>query len=183
MRLMPSPRISASQVISGQLDAGRIPALDASKVTTGTLSLARIPALDAGRIPALDASKVTTGTLSLAQIPALDAGRIPGLDASKIVSGLISGERMVIPYQAVGYEMLVSSSQFYDLGQVVSGSVFGDSVLGGGDGGSPGFYTAEYVGGFNVPGKSGSVLPGSWQVIGRRKGTGSYSAHVVRRVA
>ena len=65
---------AASDIVSGTLDAARIPSLDAAKIGSGTL--------DAARIPSLDAAKIGSGTL--------DAARIPELPASKITSGTLT---------------------------------------------------------------------------------------------
>lgn len=55
-----SKTFDASQVVTGVLATGRIPALDASKITTGSIDPARVPNLDAG--------KITTGVLPIARI-------------------------------------------------------------------------------------------------------------------
>lgn len=159
MRLMPSPRISANQVISGQLDAGRIPELDASKVTTGTLNLARIPALD--------------------------AGRIPGLDASKIVSGLINGARVMIPVRGVGYETTAiydgSISDVLAVGVVVSGAkLFEIRLVGGRAGTGTGVI---YAGVMDVSiNPFGNAFSGSWEVL-ESIVTGGRTVVRARRVA
>jgi hypothetical protein len=41
--LVSSSEIDASDVVSGELDAARIPGLDAAKITTGAISLDRLP--------------------------------------------------------------------------------------------------------------------------------------------
>ena len=86
---------AAADIVSGTLDAARIPSLDAAKIGSGTLDAARIPSLDAAkigsgtldaaRIPSLDAAKIGSGTL--------DAARIPSLDAAKIASGILPTSR------------------------------------------------------------------------------------------
>ena len=68
---------AAADIVSGTLDAARIPSLDAAKIGSGTL--------DAARIPSLDAAKIGSGTL--------DAARIPSLDAAKIASGILPTSR------------------------------------------------------------------------------------------
>ncbi len=77
---------TAADIISGVLDAARIPNLDAAKVTTGTFADARIPNLNA--------SKTTAGTF--------DAARIPNLDGSKIATGVINIARLPIIYRVFG---------------------------------------------------------------------------------
>lgn len=69
---------AANQIVSGEFDAARIPALDAAKITTGTFTSPQIPALDAG--------KITTGIF--------DAARVPQLDATKIGSGTLAVTRI-----------------------------------------------------------------------------------------
>lgn len=72
------PKTTAANIISGVLDAARIPNLSADKITSGTLGT--------DRIPSLSADKITSGTLGTA--------RIPNLDASKITSGVIDKARL-----------------------------------------------------------------------------------------
>lgn len=57
----------ASAIVSGVLDAARIPNLDSSKISTGGFDASRITsgAFTADRIPNLDASKITSGSLSV----------------------------------------------------------------------------------------------------------------------
>jgi len=72
------PKTKAENIISGVLDAARIPSLDASKINAGTLGV--------DRIPNLNASKINAGVL--------DVARIPSLDASKIASGVLDAARL-----------------------------------------------------------------------------------------
>lgn len=74
---------TTAEIISGVLDAARIPNLDTAKVTTGTFADARIPNLNA--------SKTTAGTF--------DDARIPNLDGSKITTGAINIARLPIIYR------------------------------------------------------------------------------------
>jgi|CXWL01.1.fsa_nt_gi hypothetical protein len=86
--------INADQIISGTLDAARIPDLDAEKITSGLLNVDLIPhlpisklgKLEAGNIPDLSADKITSGTLI--------ADRIPELSADKISSDVLKIERI-----------------------------------------------------------------------------------------
>lgn len=66
---------AAADIISGVLDAARIPSLDASKIGSGTLATARVPSLDA--------SKITSGVLDPARIPVTSGGVVsPGAIAN-----------------------------------------------------------------------------------------------------
>ncbi len=73
-----SGNIDGSNVVSGTINAARIPNLNASKINAGTLS--------ADRIPNLNASKINAGTLS--------ADRIPNLNANKITAGTLNADRI-----------------------------------------------------------------------------------------
>jgi hypothetical protein len=56
---------NASNITSGTLASGRLPAISASSITTGTLPAAQLPTTG------VSASSITTGTLPAAQLPAL----------------------------------------------------------------------------------------------------------------
>lgn len=66
----------AENILSGTLNADRIPNLSANKITSDTLN--------ADRIPNLDAAKITTGTLDRARIP------IKGIGANIVEDQLTS---------------------------------------------------------------------------------------------
>ena len=56
------PKTTAGNIISGTLDAARIPGLAAGKITSGTFNV--------DRIPDLSAAKITSGTISASLLPA-----------------------------------------------------------------------------------------------------------------
>jgi hypothetical protein len=103
------PKTTAANIISGVLDAARIPNLSADKITSGTLGT--------DRIPNLSADKITSGTLGTA--------RIPNLDASKITSGIIDVARL----PAIAVTNVVTSTSMsnfiplYNVGDMQEGDV------------------------------------------------------------
>lgn len=82
--------IDASRIVSGTLDAARLPAHSAALITSGTL--------DAARIPALDASKIGSGTLAAARLPAATTAAIGAVlkmpaQADKAYTGSLGTEQ------------------------------------------------------------------------------------------
>lgn len=75
------PKTTAENIISGTLNANRIPDLNANKITDGILKPAQIPGLDAekiisgefnaAQIPNLNANKITDGIIDVALLPAI----------------------------------------------------------------------------------------------------------------
>ena len=68
--------LDASQIVSGTLDAARIPGLSAAKITGGVL--------DAARVPDLDAAKIASGTLGMARLPEISRTYYPNMEAGGI---------------------------------------------------------------------------------------------------
>jgi hypothetical protein len=109
---------NASNITSGTLASGRLPAISASSIVTGTLPVAQLPAISAssivtGTLPAaqlpttgVSASSITTGTLPNAQLPAISAstittGTLPaaqlpttGVSASSITTGTLAAAQL-----------------------------------------------------------------------------------------
>lgn len=67
---------AASDIVSGTLAAGRIPALDAVKIATGTL--------DAARVPGLDAGKIVSGTIDPARLPPVSGAVVSSGDLTDL---------------------------------------------------------------------------------------------------
>jgi hypothetical protein len=76
---------NASNIASGTLASGRLPAISASSITTGTLPAAQLPS------SGVSASSITTGTLAAAQLPST------GVSASSITTGTLPAARLPAP--------------------------------------------------------------------------------------
>ena len=121
------PKTTAGNIISGTLDAARIPNLSATKITSDTF--------DAARIPNLDASKITTGTISAARLPSSVIGgmRFTGTTGGSVSIDDITGTGLN-ELNAKGQYLICTSGTSLTQGSTVTGTVQapgdeGDSTL------------------------------------------------------
>ena len=91
------PKTTAGNIISGTLDAARIPNLSAGKITSGTFSADRIPNLDAG--------KITSGTISAARLPSSVIGGMK-------FHGTTSGSKTIDDITGNGLNQLNAKGQY-----------------------------------------------------------------------
>ena len=91
------PKTTAGNIISGTLDAARIPGLGAGKITSGTFN--------ADRIPNISATKITTGTLSIDRLPSAVIGGMK-------FHGTTSGSKTIDDITGTGLNELNAKGQY-----------------------------------------------------------------------
>jgi hypothetical protein len=80
---------NASNITSGTLASGRLPAISASSITTGTLPAAQLPTTG------VSASSITTGTLPAAQLPALSGAVVSAGGTGATTFGTIAATTLL----------------------------------------------------------------------------------------